>query len=77
MCVCHTYNPNHLLWRLDQPQRSRHERLEHWPAVLVEQVDLVDDEESYRLRVKENETKGELAVEPRIGLKGGVRVNPG
>ena len=41
-------DPDHLLRRLDEAERARHERLDDGPSVVVEQMDLVNDEQPDR-----------------------------
>ena len=43
---------NELLRGLDLPHRARDDRFQHRPAVIVEKVDLINDDQFHQLRVR-------------------------
>jgi hypothetical protein len=63
------YQTDHLLRRLNLADGARDERLEHGPAVVVEEVDFVHDDQPHQLRVRPcavNPTPSRRALSPLL-----------
>ena len=51
-CRTESDETNELLRGLDLPHRARDDRLQHRPAIIVEKVDLINDDQFHQLRVR-------------------------